>query len=196
MLILASQSINRAQILNQSGVSHQVHPSGVDEQVIKEQYWRQGKTSPETSYALAQAKAEEVAQYHPEKFVLGIDQMVECEGKWFDKAQSIEEARDQLLFLAGRIHILPTSAVILYQGKVVWAITEIPRLTMRNFSLQFVDHYITTLDKKILSSVGCYQIEGLGVQLFEEIQGDIFTIMGLPLLPLLSFLRTRGLIIQ
>lgn len=194
MLILASKSTSRARLLTQAGISHSLCASGVDESIIKKDYGQNKKSAAQTALALATEKAKAVAQKFPQAYVLGADQMVECEGRWIDKAESMEEARDQLLFLRGKSHTLPTSAVIIHQDQVVWHHTAIPHLTMRSYSTDFVDNYLRKMDSDVLTAVGCYQIEKLGAQLFEQIKGDIFTIMGLPLLPLLEYLRQIGLV--
>ncbi len=194
MLILASQSPSRAHLLNQAGVPFQIYPSCVDESVIKKMCGHQNKTAEETSLALALEKARSVAEVFPDQYVLGADQMVECDGQWLDKAESLSEAREQLKFLRGKTHSLPTSAVVLHGKNVVWQVTITPHLTMRSLSDGFIDLYLETIGPAAFGAVGCYQIEKLGLQLFDHIEGDIFTIMGLPMLPLLSFLRDVNLV--
>jgi septum formation protein len=196
MLILASQSKSRAQILANAGLSFQIYPSGVNEETIKVSCQEQGMSASQTTYLLALAKAESVARVFPERYVLGADQMLECEGRWFDKARTIAEAREQLQFLRSKTHVLPTSVVIVHRGQIVWQETVISSLTMRSYSDAFIDHYLEALQTDVLRSVGCYQIEGRGAQMFTKVSGDIFSIMGLPLLPLLAFLRQVGLAVE
>lgn len=196
MLILASQSSSRANLLSKAGILFQSCPSCVDENVIKKECWGLSLSAQETSLVLAMAKGRRVSELLPDNYVLCADQMVECEGHWIDKAESLAEAREQLLFLRGKTHNLATSAAIFKEGQVVWQHTSTPQITMRNFSISFLDTYLHPSNHEILSAVGCYQIEQQGLQLFEKIQGDLFTVMGLPMLPILAFLRQVGLVLS
>jgi len=143
---------------------------------------------------LAQAKALNVSDTSPQALVLGCDQVLVCEDRLFDKARDIAEARETLAFLRGRRHYLISACTLAEAGKVVWRYSERASLTMRDFSDDFLDEYLKNEGKLVLSSVGCYQLENRGAQLFDSITGDFFCILGLPLLPLLTALRGRGLL--
>jgi septum formation protein len=175
-------------------IPHTVTVSGLDEGPIKETAQADGKTAGEAAMILAIAKAKAVSLKHPDDLVLGADQLMQCEGRWFDKANSIEEAREQLLFLRGRTHVLETAACLYHKGEIVWQALVRPQMTMRNFSEAFLDWYVETLQDELLRSLGCYQIEGYGFQLFEKIDGDLFTIMGLPMMELMEPLRAWGVV--
>ncbi|MGE5539767.1 MAG: Maf family protein [Gemmatimonas sp.] len=191
-VVLASTSAARQTMLRNAGIAFETDPSSVDEAEIKA---RLSAASPaEVATALAIAKAEDVARRHPGAFVVGSDQILTCGGRSFDKPGSRAEARDQLLALRGRDHTLTSAAAVIGDGRPLWTHVDAAHLAMRAFSESFLDGYLDRAGPGVLSSVGVYQIEGLGAQLFERIQGDVFTIMGMPLLPLLRFLRQEGVI--
>jgi septum formation protein len=146
-------------------------------------------TVEETAQALALAKANDVSPRWPGRLVLAADQMLDCEGDWFDKPADRAAAARQLVRLSGRTHRLISSAVLSRDGTIVWSATTMAELAVRPLSDAYIDDYLEAAGEGVLSSVGVYQIEGLGVQLFQSIRGDHFTILGLPLLPLLAFLR-------
>ena len=150
----------------------------------------------EVAEALAELKAQRVTRRHPGALVIGADQMLECEGTWFDKPADRAAARAQLEALSGRVHRLVTCAVVVLDGERLWHRTESATMTMRRLSPEFLDRYLDTAGNEVLSSVGAYQLEGLGAQLFARVEGDFFTVLGLPLLPLLDFLRVRGVLPQ
>ena len=133
---------------------------------------------------------------HPGALVIGADQMLDCEGVWFDKPTGRDGAREQLKALRGRTHRLVSCAVIVRDGERIWHQIDRARLTMRNFSDAFLDEYLDSAGDDVLHSVGAYQLEGLGAQLFHRVDGDFFTILGLPLLPVLGFLRVHGVITE
>ena len=195
-VILASGSQSRADILKSAGISVEIHPSSITESVIKEAFSRQGKSVGEAAMALAVAKAQSISQKYPGAYVIGADSLMECEGTWFDKAQSIAEAISHLQRLSGRSHTLETAVCVVKDGQVTWSHLASSKLTMRFFSEDFLDRYVSCLGEKLLQCVGCYHIEGLGIHLFEEIHGDIFAIMGLPLLPLLTYFRREGVVLK
>ena len=173
----------------------EICPSHIVESLIKEAFAHQGRSAGEAAMALAIAKAQEVSKECPGTYVIGADSLMDCEGNWFDKAQSVAEARSQLQSLVGKTHTLETAVCVVKDGQVVWSHLASPKLKMRFFSDDFLDRYVGSLGEKLLQCVGCYQVEGLGIHLFEEIHGDIFTIMGLPLLPLLAYLRDEGVML-
>jgi septum formation protein len=179
-------------MLAAAGVSFSVDAGAIDEGAIKTSLRAGGADAEAVATALAVAKAEAVAASHPAALIIGSDQMLSCGGRWFDKPADRAQAKEQLLALRGRTHELIAAVVVVSNGERLWRHVARAELVMRPFSEGFVDGYLDRVGAAALQSVGAYQIEGLGVQLFEAIRGDLFTIMGMPLLPLLAFLRSRG----
>ncbi|MDR6769404.1 septum formation protein [Azospirillum sp. BE72] len=192
VLVLASGSRTRAAMLEQAGVSAILDKPLVDEDEVKAAGRAEGVPADAVAEALAELKAQRIARRHPGALVVGADQMLECEGRWFDKPADRAAARAQLLDLRGRTHRLVSCAVVVRDGERMWHKVDSARLTMRNFSESFLDDYLDRVGDEVLHSVGAYQLEGLGAQLFQRVEGDFFTILGLPLLPLLGFLRVHG----
>ncbi len=190
-LILASKSLGRAHVLRAAGLTFEQIVSGVDEDAIKDSLRAEGASVTDQADALAETKAVRVSAKHG-GIVLGADQMLEIDGHALDKAGSLEEAREQLLQLRGKTHTLHTALVACIEGSPVWRHVARPKLTMRNFSDAFLDAYVDHLGDDLLTTVGCYKIEGMGAHLFSRIEGDQYSIMGMPLLPLLVWLRDRG----
>lgn len=193
-LILASASNVRARLLREAGVQFGVRPSNLNEEDAKSTLHQQGVPHEDFAAALAEAKALNVSAAIPQALVLGCDQTLLCGDRLFDKPCDAAEARENLAFLRGKTHQLICGAVLAEAGKPVWRHVERADLTMRDFSDRFLDAYIKEEGTLILSSVGCYQLEGRGAQLFETVKGDYFTVLGLPLIPLLAVLRDRGLL--
>ena len=193
-LILASASPSRAALLRAAGLDFKIEPADIDESAIKERCRLANATVSETAALLSLEKARKISERRPAAFVIGSDQMLECDGKWLDKPSDVRAAAETLLTLRGRTHRLITCVSVLHEAVEIWFHTETAVLTMRRFSDDFLARYIETGGEKLLTSVGAYQLEGHGAQLFETIEGDYFTILGLPLLPLLAFLRARHLI--
>lgn len=191
-LVLASGSPTRALMLEKAGLRPILDKPLVDEEEVKLAGKAEGVGADAVAEALAELKAQRVTRRHPGALVIGADQMLECEGVWFDKPSDRAAARAQLLALRGKTHQLVSCAVILRDGERLWHKTDRARLTMRNFSENFLDGYLDAVGDEVLHSVGAYQLEGLGAQLFQRVEGDFFTILGLPLLPLLGFLRVHG----
>ena len=192
-VILASASQSRAKLLAGAGIAFTAIPSAIDESAVKDALWAEEATALQCAEALAELKALKVSHAHPEALVIGADQLLDCHGKWYDKPPTIMAARDHLASLGGKTHLLPTAAVVAMNGVPVWRHVSAPRLTMRTLDEDFIAAYIERAGASILQSVGAYQLEGLGVQLFQAVEGDFFTVLGLPLLPLLGFLREHGL---
>ena len=180
-VLLASRSASRAAILKGAGVAFETAVSGVDETAAKERLLAAG----------ADPKA---IAARPEALVIGADQTLDLAGRLYDKAESLAEARERLLELRGQTHLLHSAVVVARAGASVWRVIESPRLTMRAFSDAYLDSYLDRLGETLLGSVGCYQLEGEGAQLFERIEGDYFAILGLPLAPLLGCLRDAGVL--
>jgi septum formation protein len=191
-LILASSSPTRHRLLADAGLEFQVEPAHLDERAIKCRFSAAGGSPADCALALAQAKARQVAANHYQVLVIGADQILVCGGEWFDKPPGLADARVQLLALRGRTHELLTAACVVQQQGMMWHTVTSARLTMRSFSDAFLDAYLGAEGSAILGSVGCYQLEGRGIQLFARIEGDYFAILGLPLLELLRFLRDRN----
>jgi septum formation protein len=191
-VILASASRARSGMLQAAGVSIEVVPARVDESELKIALRGQGADPADVAVALAELKALQVSRSHPGRLVLGADQMLDCDGAWFDKPEGRDAARDQLKSLRGRRHRLTSAAVLARDGARVWHHAAAAQLTMRGFTDTFLDLYLKEVGEAVLSSVGAYQIEGLGAQMFERIDGDYFVILGMPLLPVLDILREQN----
>ncbi len=192
-LILASQSASRKAMLAAAAVPFHAEAAGVDEEAAKLAFKADGLDGRGLADALAELKAVKISRRHPEAIVLGCDSTVQAaDGALLDKAESREEARRQLLALAGTTHRLTSAAVVALGGAPIWRHVDVARMTMCPFSEAFVDSYLDAEWPAIGACVGGYRIEGRGAQLFARIEGSHFTIMGLPLLPLLDWLRLRG----
>lgn len=195
-VVLASASPTRAHLLQAAGVPFEQRPAAVDEAALKEALRAEGVTAGDAAVALAELKAQRVASQMPDAIVLGADQILTCGDRWFDKPQDRADARAQLSALAGRWHELATAVVALRGGARVWHHLAVPRLWLRACSPEFLDAYLDAAGEAALASVGAYQIEGIGGQLFARIEGDHFAVLGLPLLPLLEFLRAQGVLLR
>ncbi|MDB5689479.1 MAG: Maf-like protein [Sphingomonas bacterium] len=192
-LILASQSAARRAMLTAAGVTFEPMAAGVDEEALKAGLVAQGLRARDLADALAEMKAIKLSRRHPTRLVLGCDSVVEgAGGGLVDKAGSLDEAVAQLRALRGTTHRLASAAVICLGGVAIWRHVDVAKLTMRDFSDAFLDSYLATEWPAIGGCVGGYRIEGRGAQLFARIEGSHFTILGLPLLALLDYLRIRG----
>lgn len=191
MLILASGSATRLRMLRRAGVEVCAEAVGLDEAAVKDSCLAAALGPAQIAELLAQMKAFRCAAKHAGRLVLGADQVLWLEGRILDKPFSLEQARDQLLLLRGRTHQLVSSAVMVCDQQRLWHHTDTAELTVRNFSQDFLDLYLNQVGDRVMESIGGYQIEEMGVQLFSHVRGDFFTILGLPLLPLLAYLRER-----
>jgi nucleoside triphosphate pyrophosphatase len=191
-LVLASSSATRARLLADAGLPILVDPAAVDEEEIRASFLAEGRDAAACAAALAEAKAMRVSARHTGALVVGADQILECGGRWLEKPGDLEAARAQLRLLRGKRHALVTAAAVVQNGALIWHAIDRAHLTMRAFTDRFLDDYVATGGSELLNSVGAYQLEGLGARLFERVEGDFFTILGLPLLPLLDFLRGHG----
>ncbi len=192
MIVLSSTSPTRRKLLSQAGLYFKTAKPPVDETAIKAALRQAGANAAEVAGTLAENKASSVGAIIPGAYVIGADQMLDCEGEWFDKPGDRDGARRHLQSLRGKTHRLITAAVIAYEGRIVWNHSETAKLTMRDLSDAFLDHYLDKAGDGVCQSVGAYQLEGIGAQLFERIEGDFFSILGLPLIPLLGALREVG----
>ncbi|MBR9862428.1 MAG: septum formation protein Maf [Rhodobacteraceae bacterium] len=193
-IVLASGSQIRARMLRDAGVDFAVDVPRVDEESILLSLQAEGAKPGDIADTLAEYKARRIADRHPDSVVIAADQILTCNGQVYSKPKSVEEARDHLLSLRGQGHQLLSAVVVYEQAKPVWLHIGRAQLAMRDFSDAFLEDYLAKAGDTVLSSVGCYQLENIGVTLFSRVQGDYFTILGLPLLEVLEFLRSRGAI--
>ena len=192
-LILASQSTFRAGLLAAAGVSAEAMPAHVDEAAIKAA--AEGMSAQDTALLLASLKAERIARRFPDALVIAGDQILVCDGRWFDKPRDLDAARAQLRDLRGRAHELVTAVLCQRGEQRIWQHVARPRLMMRDFSDTFLEAYLAMEGEVLTTTVGAYRVEGPGMQLFDSVEGEHTAIMGLPLLPLLGFLRQHGVLI-
>ena len=193
-IILASESKIRRKLLLQAEVNFQSIAAKIDEDTIKESLKNEDAKPKDISDALAEYKAIRVANNFPTDIIIGCDQILVCNNEIISKARTLNEAKETLKLLRGKSHQLLSSAVIYDNNKPVWRTTSRAQLFMRDFTDEYLEYYIKTSGTDILSSVGCYLLENNGVNLFNRIQGDYFTVLGFPLLEVLGFLRKRELI--
>ena len=194
-IILASGSKARASVLAGAGVTFDVAIAGVDEAAVKTGLLAQGNGPREVADALAELKAVRVSRKHPGALVIGADQTLDLDGQLFDKAETMAEARDRLKHLRGKTHKLHSAVVVALDGEAIWREVPAAKLTMRPFTDAFLDDFLARGGEGLLGSVGCNRLEDDGVQLFSRIDGDYFTILGLPLMGLLDLLRRYGALV-
>jgi septum formation protein len=197
-LILASGSPHRHRLLRAAGLGFDVLTQPVDEESVREALQAEGATAEDAATALAELKAQRVAHLVPDNrtIVLGFDQILECEGRWFGKPSGRDEARRHLTNLRGRRHGLATAAVAFRGGARVWHHVATPSLWMRAVSDQELDLYLDACGDAVTGTVGAYELEGRGAQLMARVDGDFFTILGVPLFPVLQFLRDQRFLPQ
>lgn len=193
-LILASASPARKAVLDNAGVTFDVRPSRVDEDELKRSLKAQNMPAKNIAEALAEAKALKISRMVPEALVLGGDQILVCNDVMFDKPMDMDHAAAHLRALSGKWHSLETALVLAEGGQSIWRHLSAAKLKMRQLSDSFIADYLNQIGPAALTSVGAYQLEGLGAQLFEKIEGDFFTILGLPVLPVLQQLRLRAMV--
>lgn len=191
-LILASQSRARQAVLAGAGLAFEALPAELDERAVEAE---SGLTAPgEVAECLARAKASVVSASHPGRYVIGADQTLALGARRFSKPADRAAAADQIATLAGNTHELHAAVAVVHDGQVLFSHVSIARMTMRPLSRNTIDAYLEAAGDAVRGSVGAYQLEGLGVHLFERIEGDYFTILGMPLLPMLAFLRSWNLL--
>jgi septum formation protein len=194
-LVLASASASRRGLLAGAGLAFDTTPAHIDEAAVKQAARAEGLAGTEAALLLADLKAERVSRREPGALVIGADQILVCDDVWFDKPASLAEARSHLVSLRGRTHVLATASVCHLGGRRVWQDIAAPRLTMRDFSDDFLDAYLAAEGDAATTTVGAYRLEGLGIHLFSHIEGAHEAILGLPMLPLMNFLRQHGVLI-
>ncbi len=193
-LVLASQSIHRKNLMENAGLEFKCQPADIDERTIELAIKDTGATPKELALILASAKALDVSQKIPDAYVIGSDQTLSLNDELFHKPEDMEAARRTLLKLSGQTHTLNSGVSIAKNGETIWQHVSIAELTMRELSPEFIGRHLSEAGESVLTSVGAYQLEKQGVQLFEKIEGDFFTIVGLPMLPLLAQLRELNVI--
>ena len=191
-LILASGSKTRADMLESAGVEVEIVPPRVDESSAKVALLSEGHSAADLADALAELKAIKVSSRTPGRLVLGADQVLEQDGKLFDKPQSVEQAKEHLSSFSAKRHKLISAAVIAENGRAVFRARQVTTLHVRPLSDAFLNDFLARTSESVLDCVGAYALEGLGAQLFHKIEGDYFTVLGLPLLDVLGYLRERG----
>lgn len=193
-IILASGSPFRKTLLANAGIEFSAVPAEIDERAVEAPLQGSGTTPEDVALILAEAKALDVSERNPGALVIGCDQTLSLGDLVFHKPDGMEGARRHLLSLSGKTHQLNSAVVLARDGETLWRHVSVARLTMRKLDPAFIGRHLARVGDKALASVGAYQIEGEGIQLFEKIEGDYFTIVGLPLLPLLAALRDLGAI--
>ncbi|KPF42892.1 Maf-like protein [Rhizobium sp. AAP43] len=191
-LVLASGSAARRMLLINAGLQFAVEGAQINEREVEEALPPTQRGPEDVALHLAIAKARDVSERHPDAIVIGCDQTMSLGERIFHKAKDVSEAREILLSLRAAAHHLNSAVCLVRNDEVLWSHVGVASMHVRAFSEQFLDAYLDQAGDKILSSVGCYQLEGEGVQLFDKIEGDYFTVLGLPLLPLLDALRKLG----
>lgn len=193
-VILASASSSRRRLLRNAGIKFEADAAHVDEDEIKRALKAEGASAAQTAETLAELKAQRISRRYPGILVIGADQMLDCNGVWFDKPSDLDHAAAHLAALGGKEHSLLSAVCVVRDGVRLWHYNDMARLTMRSLTDSFIADYLADVGEDALSSVGAYQLEGRGIQLFARVDGDFFSILGLPLLPLLDFLRNNGVI--
>lgn len=191
-LVLASQSASRRAMLTEAGVPFSARAADVDERGIEAEMY--GAAPDQIALALARAKALAVARHEDEAWVLGSDSLVTVEGRRFDKPRGRAEAAEHLAFFSGKVLELHSAAALARNGHTYWDHADVARLKVRHLSDTFIDSYLAAEWPAVSGCVGVFRIEALGVQLFESIEGSHFTVLGMPLLPVLAALRVRGVL--
>lgn len=193
-IVLASKSQARAAMLGAAGIETELIAADIDERALDLAWSEAGRSPAEIARLLAEEKAKSVSLLRPESTVIGADQTLALGIRRFSKPVSMDQAREHLLAFRGRAHHLHSGVALARNGEIVFSTVVSAAMHVRRFSDEFLTTYLENMGERVLASVGCYQFESAGIQLFERIEGDYFTILGMPLLPLLAALRKEGLI--
>jgi septum formation protein len=193
-VVLASASASRRRMLTHAGIPHRAEAAQVDESEIKLALQRERATPGEIAETLAELKAQRLSPRYAGALVIGADQILECNGVMFDKPADLDQAAGHLTALSGRRHSLISSVCVVRDQTRLWHHQDRASLEVRPLSAEFIQAYLAAVGEDALASVGAYQLEGLGAQLFVRVEGDFFTVLGLPLLPLLDFLRNHKVV--
>lgn len=193
-LILASKSASRQSLMTGAGLTYQAITADIDERAVEASLAARYAKPPEIAVELAREKARWVSERNDDAYVIGSDQVLSLDSRLFHKPLSMGEAADHIRAMSGRTHHLNCGVAVAFRGEVIWQTVSIAAMTMRSISPSFLQTYLDMSGEGILQSVGAYQLEGPGLQLFEKIEGDYFTILGLPMLQLLGGLRELGVI--
>jgi len=193
-IILASNSQFRAELLKNAGVKFTTDIASIDERAIEQPLLEANLEPADIAQVLAEAKAVNVSSHHPNSLIIGCDQTLSLDDTMFHKPDDMKQARQHILNFSGKAHQLNSAIVLVYNQQTIWRHVSIANMFMRKLTPEFVGRYLARAGNHVLDSVGAYQLEGIGVQLFDRIDGDYFTIIGLPMLPLLSELRNQGVI--
>lgn len=194
-LILASQSKTRAELLRSANLYPELHPAHIDERDLENELIKNNSSPADTARELAVAKALNISASYPDHYVIGADQTLALGEQRFHKPSNIDEARKTLQQFSGNTHQLHSGVALAYASQLIWSHVETAHMSVRQLSQDFISAYLAQAGNTVLSSVGCYQYEGLGIHLFERIRGDQSTILGLPLLSLLAELRKQKLVL-
>jgi septum formation protein len=194
LLVLASASPFRRTLLANAGLAFEARAAAIDERALERPLEASGASPADVALALAEAKAKDVARNFPNALVIGSDQTMSLGSRVYHKPRDMAEAAEHLRSLSGRTHSLNSAIVLVRDDEVGWRHVSTAKMTVRPLSDGFIDRHLARVGERALTSVGAYQLEGEGIQLFETIEGDYFTILGLPMLPLLSKLRELGAI--
>lgn len=193
-IILASASQYRITLLKNAGIEFASYPADIDERAVEKPLLESGMNAEDIAQILAQSKADDISTKNPGAWIIGCDQTLSLDGQILHKPKSMEDARRRLLALSGKTHQLNSAISLIHDNENMWSHMAISNITFRKLDPGFIGRHLASVGNIALSSVGAYQIEGLGVQLMEKIDGDFFSIMGLPLIPLLAALRSHNLI--
>ena len=193
-IILASKSIHRRALLENTGINFSAQSADIDERAVEAPLLEANLGGADVAEVLAIAKASHISEQNKSSYIIGCDQTLSLDGELLHKPEDMEAARRRLLLLSGKTHELNSAIAIVHNGETLWNHVEIAKVTFRDLDPGFVGRHVAEVGEKILTSVGAYQIEGLGVQLFKKIEGDYFSIIGLPVLPLLEQLRKLELV--
>jgi len=193
-IILASKSKFRSQLLTNAGIGFDAVAADIDERAVEEPLLKAGLEGADIAEVLAIAKATNISEQYPGAHIIGSDQTLSLNGELLHKPEDMNAAMRRLLLLSGKTHELNSAVTIVKDGEVLWKHTSVAKITFRELDAGFIGRHLAQAGEEVLSSVGAYQIEGLGIQLFKKVEGDYFSIMGLPVLPLLTELRRLKLV--